>query len=60
LSPADGSPPEPDARADALFAASQLGQRLHTVHDTLLALSSRRAEAWTPPESPLRLTDRTI
>ena len=46
--------------AETLFAATVLGQRVRMLETQLNALRLAKGGQWSPPESALRLTDKTI
>lgn len=45
---------------ETLFSASILGQRLRSLASDLNAMNLRREQDWSPPESALRLKDKSI
>lgn len=45
---------------ETLFSASVLGQRVRTLAADLQALKLQREHEWSPPESALRLKDKSI
>ena len=51
---------EPPVEAETLFSASVLGQRLRSIAADLQALNAAREQDWSPPESALRLKDKSI
>jgi hypothetical protein len=51
---------EPPVEAETLFSASVLGQRLRSIAADLQALNATRERDWSPPESALRLKDKSI
>jgi hypothetical protein len=59
------APQPPDDEPSAvlpgtLFSASQLGERLRTLEQHLSVLHRNRGQGWKPPESALRLKDKSI
>ena len=51
---------DPAVVPETLFSASILGQRLRSLAADLKALNLKREQDWSPPESALRLKDKSI
>lgn len=50
----------PPVVPETLFSASVLGQRMRSVAADLQTLKHKREQEWAPPESGLRLKDKSI